>query len=80
VTVELVERVLDTVRGAEYKRRQEPLAPSLGYLDMAADRDWPLTNGFKDHHRDLKPDVGLADYLSMIRGWKQPEGWDFLAN
>ncbi|MDR1082885.1 MAG: NAD(+) synthase [Coriobacteriales bacterium] len=76
----LVERILNTVRGAEYKRRQEPLAPSLGYLDMSADRVWPLTNGFHDHHRDLKPDIGLMDYLGMIRGWRQPEGWDFLAN
>jgi NAD+ synthase (glutamine-hydrolysing) len=80
LTDELVERVLDTVRDAEYKRRQEPLAPSLGYLDMGMDRNWPLTNGFKDRHRDLKPDIGLTDYLKMIRGWKQPEGWDFLAN
>jgi NAD+ synthase (glutamine-hydrolysing) len=80
VTVELVERVLDTVRGAEYKRRQEPLAPSLGYLDMSADRGWPLTNGFKDHYRNLKPDTGLADYLGMIHSWKRPEGWGFLAN
>jgi NAD+ synthase (glutamine-hydrolysing) len=80
LTTELVEQVLDTVRGAEYKRRQEPLSPSLGCLDMGTDRAWPLTNGFRDHHRDLKPNVGLADYLRMIRGWKQPEGWGFLAN
>jgi NAD+ synthase (glutamine-hydrolysing) len=80
LTGELVERVLDTVRAAEYKRRQEPLAPSLGYLDMSNERDWPMTCGFKDHHRDLKPDVHLDDYLEMIRGWKRPEGWDFLAN
>jgi NAD+ synthase (glutamine-hydrolysing) len=80
ITTELVERVLDTVRGAEYKRRQEPLAPSLGYLDMSADRGWPLTNGFRDHYRDLKPDTGLADYLRMIHSWKRPEGWGFLAN
>jgi NAD+ synthetase len=77
---ELVERVLDTVRSAEYKRRQEPLAPPLGYLDMGTDRNWPITCGFKDHHRDLKPDIGLGDYLTMIRSWKRPEGWDFLAN
>jgi NAD+ synthase (glutamine-hydrolysing) len=80
VTVELVEQVLDSVRAAEYKRRQEPLAPSLGYLDMVADRAWPLTNGFKDYHRDLQLDGGLTDYLGMIRSWKRPEGWDFLAN
>ncbi|MDR0346846.1 MAG: NAD(+) synthase [Coriobacteriales bacterium] len=79
-TVELIEQVLDTVRASEYKRRQEPPAPSLGYLDMATDRDWPLTNGFKDHHRKLKPESGLVDYLRMIRSWNQPEGWDFLAN
>jgi NAD+ synthetase len=80
VTAELVEQVLDAVRAAEYKRRQEPPAPPLGYLDMSLDRGWPLTNGFKDRHRDLKPEGGLADYLGMIRSWKRPEGWDFLAN
>jgi NAD+ synthase (glutamine-hydrolysing) len=80
LTTELVEQVLATVRGAEYKRRQEPLAPSLGCLDMGLDRAWPLTNGFRDHHRDLKPNVGIADYLKMIRSWKRPEGWGFLAN
>jgi NAD+ synthase (glutamine-hydrolysing) len=80
VTVELAEQVLDTVRGAEFKRRQEPLAPSLGYLDMSADRDWPLTNGFKDHYRDLKLSSGFMNYLGMTHGWERPEGWDFLAN
>jgi NAD+ synthetase len=80
VSEELVEQVLDSVRAAEYKRRQEPLAPSLGYLDMGMDRDWPLTNGFKDHYRDLKPDVSLSEYLGMIHSWKRPDGWDFLAN
>lgn len=80
LSAELVEQVLDTVRSAEYKRRQEPLAPSLGFADMGTDREWPITNGFKDHHRDLKLDLDIGDYLSMIRSWKQPDGWDFLAN
>jgi NAD+ synthase (glutamine-hydrolysing) len=80
LTAALVEQVLNTIRSAEYKRRQEPLAPSLGFLDMGGDRDWPITNGFKDHHRDLKPDVALVDYLEMIRSWKRPSGWEFLAN
>jgi NAD+ synthetase len=80
LSVELIEQVLNTVISAEYKRRQEPLAPSLGFLDLGMDRDWPITNGFRDHHRDLKPEVGLVDYLGMIRSWKQPDGWDFLAN
>jgi NAD+ synthase (glutamine-hydrolysing) len=80
LTSALVSQVLATVSSAEYKRRQEPLAPSLGYLDMGKDRNWPVTNGFEDHYRDLKPSKGLADYSSMLRDWRQPEGWDFLAN
>jgi NAD+ synthetase len=77
---DLVVTVLDTVRRTEYKRRQEPLAPALGSLDMGVDRDWPITNGFTDHSRGLVPDGRPEDYLAMLRGWKRPEGWGFLAN
>jgi NAD+ synthase (glutamine-hydrolysing) len=80
LTSELVQQVLATVQQAEFKRRQEPLAPTLGYRAIGLDRNWPVTNGFADHYRNLKPNVQLSDYLGMIRSWRQPEGWDFLAN
>ncbi|MDR1015583.1 MAG: NAD(+) synthase [Coriobacteriales bacterium] len=80
LTEDLVATVLDTVRRAEFKRRQEPLAPVLGTLDMGIDRDWPITNGFTDHSRGLVPDGRPEEYLEMVRGWKRPEGWGFLAN
>jgi NAD+ synthase (glutamine-hydrolysing) len=80
LTSDLVKSVLNSVRSAEYKRRQEPLAPTLGYMDMNEDRDWPVTNGFKDHEDLVISDIDIDDYLSMIQSWKMPKGWGFLAN
>ena len=77
---ELVEGILDTVKRAEYKRRQGPLSPALGYFDLSYDRDWPVTNGFSDHNRGTLPSETQTDYLGMIDRWEQPGGWDFLAN
>ena len=77
---QLVEKVLAAVRAAEFKRRQEPLAPTLGYMDICLDRDWPITNGFRDHHRDTLFDPHLVDYSGIAGGWDKPEDWDFLAN
>ena len=76
----LVRSVLESVQKAEFKRRQEPLAPTLGYMDMNEDRDWPVTNGFKDHDDHIVSDVSVEDYLNMIQSWRMPEGWNFLAN
>lgn len=80
LSCELVDSILDTVRLAEFKRRQGPLAPTLGYFDMNTDRGWPVTNGFVDHHHEFLHNASLADYLAMITSWEQPGGWDFLAN
>ncbi|MDR0350361.1 MAG: NAD(+) synthase, partial [Coriobacteriales bacterium] len=77
----LVAKVLQGVQAAEYKRRQEPLAPSLGNVDMRDDRSWPLTNGFIDHgHSQPDSAFDLEAYLGMMNDWKRPEGWGFLAN
>jgi NAD+ synthase (glutamine-hydrolysing) len=75
-----VGKVLEAVKRAEYKRRQEPLAPSIGYLDLTADRSWPLTNGFTDHYRNLMGAVSIVDYLGLIYRWDAPKGWDISAN
>lgn len=80
ITAELVEDVLDRVRAAEYKRRQEPLAPTLGYIDINNDRCWPLTNGFVDKRRMYSPGISRQDFLEMIDNWERPEGWGYLAN
>jgi NAD+ synthase (glutamine-hydrolysing) len=76
----LVEDILDKVRAAEYKRRQEPLAPSLGYIDIGNDRGWPITNGFVDKHRMASPDISQEEFLEMIGSWDRPQGWGYLAN
>jgi len=80
VTSTMVEKVLKTVRNAEFKRRQKPPSPTLGYVDMNTERDWPVTNGFTDYLRGIKMDASMVDYLGMVKSWKQPGGWDFLAN
>ena len=79
-TVEMVESILDTIRKNEYKRRQEPLSPALGFEDMGTDRSWPLTNGFVDHVRNLTRNTDLLSYLGLIDNWDMPKGWDISAN
>jgi NAD+ synthetase len=80
IDAELVENILDKVRAAEYKRRQEPLAPSLGYVDIGNDRGWPITNGFVDKHRMTSPDISQEEFLEMIGSWDRPQDWGYLAN
>ena len=77
---DLIEQVLDSVKLAEFKRRQAPPSPALGYVDMCQDRDWPITNGFRDHFRILPSRTHPKDFLRMMDSWQQPGGWDFLAN
>ncbi|MBQ6585990.1 MAG: NAD(+) synthase [Coriobacteriales bacterium] len=43
----LVKRVLATVAGAEFKRRQEPFAPEVSDYSFQ-ERAWPITNRFRD--------------------------------
>lgn len=78
----LVEQIVDQVRVSEHKRRQAPPSPTLGYVDMNLDRDWPLTNGFNDsyHDTDALFDSRQAGFIDMINRWEKPGGWDFLAN
>jgi len=80
ITSELVEQILGAVKNAEYKRRHRPVAPTLGYIDMNLERGWPLSNAFSDRKRGIILNESLMDYLGMIKNWKLPGGWDFLAN
>jgi len=80
ITGEMIEHILGAVKNAEYKRRHRPVAPTLGYVDMNFERDWPLTNAFVDRKRGIILSDSLLDYLGMVKNWKLPGGWDFLAN
>jgi len=80
ITSELVEHILGAVKNAEYKRRHRPVAPTLGFVDMNLERGWPLTNAFVDRKRGIILNDSMMDYLGMIKNWKLPGGWDFLAN
>ena len=77
-----VEGILAAVRAAEHKRRQAPPAPTLGYIDMNMDRDWPMTNGFVDTHRHsgILLSAQLSASMDLLDNWGKPQGWDFLAN
>ena len=44
---DMVEKVLGQVSGAEFKRRQEPVAPGVSGVSFA-DRGWPITNRFEE--------------------------------
>jgi NAD+ synthase (glutamine-hydrolysing) len=77
---ELIESVLARVKKAEFKRRQEPLAPILGGVDMCKERWWPLTNGFNDRDRHLFERSEMYDYLSTIFLDRGPSGVDLWGN
>ncbi|MDR2672854.1 MAG: NAD(+) synthase [Coriobacteriales bacterium] len=77
---DLVVDVLNRVKTAEFKRRQEPLAPRLGGLDITAGRAWPITNGFADHSRNLLAPTEIVTYLNDIYSNRMPNNSDFLGN
>ena len=80
ISGEMIESILSAVKQAEYKRRHRPIAPLLGYVDMNHERGWPQTNAFVDRQRGIILNESRMDFLGMIRSWKLPGGWDFLAN
>ncbi|MCL2151283.1 MAG: NAD(+) synthase [Coriobacteriia bacterium] len=80
VAPELIADVLQRVSKSEFKRRQEPIAPNLGSVDITNFRSWPLTNGFQDRNRGLNEATDIERYLEMVQDWNRPEGWGFLAN
>ncbi len=54
---EVVDKVLGLIVINEYKRASEPMAPVIDGISLADDRDWPVTNAFRDrttaNRRDL---------------------------
>ena len=80
IAASLVSQVLAQVSRSEFKRRQEPLAPSIGSVDMNRQRAWPVTNGFIDQYRDIQGSLETLDLMNMLQDWERPEGWGFLAN
>jgi NAD+ synthase (glutamine-hydrolysing) len=76
----LVTQVLNTVRAAEFKRRQEPLAPNLSGTSIVDMRNWPITNGFVDRAGLIRRPLDIPTYLGMVYSWNTPGTWDALAN
>ncbi len=44
----IVKQVLDAVKNAEYKRRQEPISAYVQGCPLIDGRDWPITNGYTE--------------------------------
>ncbi|MCL2756697.1 MAG: NAD(+) synthase [Coriobacteriia bacterium] len=77
---ELVRSVLEMVRKAEHKRRQTPLSPLLGTVDLCEERNWPITCGYSDHDRHLTPYSDIFDYLSGLYAAEDPSGFSIHEN
>jgi NAD+ synthase (glutamine-hydrolysing) len=75
-----VTETLEKIRLSEFKRRQEPLAPQLGGLEMNGERNWPITNGFRDHNRELLAPSEIVNYLKTIYRDSKTNGRNFLDN
>jgi NAD+ synthetase len=80
IDVKTIIDTLNQVRSSEFKRRQEPLAPQLGGLDVTGERHWPITNGFEDHYRELVAPSEIINYLKNIYRDSKLNGNDFLDN
>lgn len=72
--------VLERVRKAEFKRRQEPFSFQFDGIDLTDHRAWPLTNGFVDHSRDIIAPAEIINYLSLLYRQSSQSGLNFLDN
>ena len=72
--------VLEMVKRAEFKRRQEPLSPALGTVALNSNRAWPITNGFSDYDRRLIARADLYDFLNTIYKTDGPGATKILEN
>ena len=77
---EVILDVLEKVRLAEFKRHQLPMAFSFDGINITEQRSWPITNGFKDHGRDLIAPAEILRYLSLMYRRAGEGGWDFMQN
>ncbi|MCL2806634.1 MAG: NAD(+) synthase [Coriobacteriia bacterium] len=58
--------VLDRVKAAEFKRRQEPPSFQFDGINITDHRAWPITNGFNDHSRDIVVPTEIINYLGLL--------------
>ncbi|MCL2632473.1 MAG: hypothetical protein FWD45_05260, partial [Coriobacteriia bacterium] len=77
---EIIGEVLRQVNRSEFKRRQGPISPSIGSVNMNTSRAWPITNGFVDRSRGLSSFNQSSDLMNRLRDWKRPDDWGFLSN
>jgi NAD+ synthase (glutamine-hydrolysing) len=80
IDAQTVVETLQKVRLSEFKRRQEPLAPQLSGLEISTERNWPITNGFKDHDRALLAPAQIVNYIKSIYRDSKTNGRNFLDN
>ncbi len=45
---DVVDKVLGLIAGNEYKRANEPIGPVIDGISLDEDREWPITNAFRD--------------------------------
>ncbi len=72
--------VLEKVRRAEYKRRQEPMIFQFDGIHITEHRAWPVTNGFEDHSRDIIAPTEILKYLSLMYRESDSGDFNFLDN
>ncbi|MDR2035483.1 MAG: NAD(+) synthase [Coriobacteriales bacterium] len=72
--------VLNRVSSAEFKRRQEPPCFQFDGIGLTEHRSWPVTNGFRDHSRDIVAPAEILDYLNILYRGTSKDGFNFLDN
>jgi len=80
IDTETILDVLNKVRKAEFRRRQEPFAFQFDSVNLTDHRSWPITNGFEDHSRDIIAPAEIINYLSLIYRETSQGGFNILDN
>ena len=80
IDTETILAVLNMVRRAEYKRRQEPMIFQFDGINLSEHRAWPVTNGFEDHSRDIVAPIEMYKYLGLMYREADPGNFNFLDN
>lgn len=80
IETEVILDVLERVRRSEFKRRQEPLVFQFEGINLTEHRSWPITNGFKDHSRDIIAPAEIIHYLSTMYKEAGSNGFNLLDN
>jgi len=80
INTEIILDILERVRKAEFRRRQEPFSFQFDNINLTDHRAWPITNGFQDHSRDIIAPAEIINYLSLIYRETSRGGFNFLDN